>query len=468
MAFLKTANASEIRLFSTPRHFSEGWSKTRVASSNSEVNANLIGRASDILQQQFDPKDFLLTHATIVASVDTEDVTTEQASRYSRSDFQANRKFANFRVKSECEPWLNNNHDGWERELLLNTYRTFVGAENYVEHVQIPEQSKGKIIDAVARDIGPSVYIDILVATHRKHAALIQDIESGKMNSMSMGCHIAYSQCTKCGHVAQDETQMCHCIRYEKGNKFYDEFSQMHRVAELCGHRSDIESNRFIEASWVAVPAFQGAVARNILSPIEVSSTRLRQAQLILSQPPQSWDAEEMVQYAKAASLLARKAGFDFGDDEEGGGDDSGDSGGGNIIDELEDAVIKGVKTKVRKQIRDKMDPPPEVDESKSTTEDNDNVVNASLYETAVNALVKSASCDASLLNGVAEINQAFDIKVPVEIYQASLKVGSTRQYKSLKRFVRACGHTLGRTPTLDEAKTLIRLSNLLAARQSG
>ena len=60
-------------------------------------------------------------------------------------------------------------------------YPTFVGGHNFQEHVQIEEQSKGRIIDAVARDIGDSLYVDILVATHRKHAALVQDIQAGKM-----------------------------------------------------------------------------------------------------------------------------------------------------------------------------------------------------------------------------------------------------------------------------------------------
>lgn len=464
MAFLKTANASEVRLFTTPRHFEEGWTKTRTAS-RGPVTPNLVSRASDLLQDNFDPRNYLLSHATIVASVDTLDVDDGIANRFASPGFQVNRKFSNFRVKSECEPFLNSNNDGWERELLLNTYRTFVGSENYVEHVQIPEQSKGKIIDAVARDIGNSVYIDILVATNRKHANLIRDIESGKMNSMSMGCHIAYSQCTKCGHVAADETQMCHCVKYEKGNKFYDDYGHAHRVAELCGHKSDPDSNNFIEASWVAIPAFKGAVLRNILDPIQVSSKSVRQAQKILSQPPREWSPEEMSMYSKAAGFLSRAGGFDFGDDEEGEeGEDGGDS---NIVDDLEDAVLKSVKTKVKNQIRDKMNPKEETDPSEDTVEDG-NIINASsVYKASLNAMVRSASSDAALVNGVAEINNAFGIKVPVEIYQASLRVGSTNNYKSLGRFMRACGQKLGRTPTLDELKTLARLGNLLAARRS-
>ena len=56
------------------------------------------------------------------------------------------------------------------------------------EHSQLPELSKGFIVDAIARDVGHSVYIDILVATDKKHEQLVSDILSGRLNSLSMGC----------------------------------------------------------------------------------------------------------------------------------------------------------------------------------------------------------------------------------------------------------------------------------------
>ena len=54
----------------------------------------------------------------------------------------------------------------------------------------------------------------------------------------------------------------------KKGNVFYDEKGGQHRIAELCGHKTIDPTGaiNFVEASWVAVPAFRGAVARNILS----------------------------------------------------------------------------------------------------------------------------------------------------------------------------------------------------------
>jgi len=144
------------------------------------------------------------------------------------------------------------------------------------EHIQIPELSKGFILDAIARDIGPSVYIDILVATDKKHDALVQDILSGKMNSLSMGCISQFTICTKCGNVASDDASLCPCITVDgKGSTFVDEDGQEHKIAELIGHVSVPNSNVFIEASWVNTPAFAGAVRRNVLNEDESALAQL-------------------------------------------------------------------------------------------------------------------------------------------------------------------------------------------------
>ena len=46
-----------------------------------------------------------------------------------------------------------------------------------------------------------------------------------------------------------------------------DETGTPRRIAELCGHKSLPNGGvKFVEASWVATPAFPGAVKRNIVS----------------------------------------------------------------------------------------------------------------------------------------------------------------------------------------------------------
>jgi hypothetical protein len=184
---------------------------------------------------------------------------------------------SDYYIRPEHSQFVNNNGDCWERELLAKTYRTFIGANNYVEHVQIPEMSKGKIVDAALREVdlgvGPSgeklstYYVDLLVATSWKFPDICQKVLSGEYNAMSMGCLIAYSRCSRCGNVAADEAHQCEHIRFYRRNTFYDELGRQRITAEICGHKDDPSSVTFIDASWVRRPAFPGAVVRNVVAP---------------------------------------------------------------------------------------------------------------------------------------------------------------------------------------------------------
>jgi hypothetical protein len=238
-----------------------------------------------------------------MASVDTES-TGFPTGMQMFDGFQINRKFSDFYITPNTVKYINNNCDSWERRLLLSTFRTFIGAENYCEHVQIPELSKGKIVDAAARDIGESVYIDILVATERKHKPLIEAITSGQISALSMGCHVSYTICTKCGNVADDETQLCKHIKYEKGSTYFDIKGRKHKVAELCGHFTDPSSVKFIEGSWVANPAFTGAVMRKVLDPEEILTPIMRERiQAAFSRPVEVSNLNVMQKAAKLAPI---------------------------------------------------------------------------------------------------------------------------------------------------------------------
>lgn len=192
MAFIKYASATVTQPYVTPKT----WGKIRTASSDKNIPASIVDQANTILGGEFNPDQYLLTHATIVASVDTYEPANAKLGSVEDNGFTVNRKYGNYRIKPECDKFINNNLDSWDRDVLLQSYRTFVGSHNFVEHVQVEDLSKGRIIDAVARDIGDSVYIDILVATDRKHTDLVKAIESGQMNSMSMGCFLPNTQVT--------------------------------------------------------------------------------------------------------------------------------------------------------------------------------------------------------------------------------------------------------------------------------
>jgi hypothetical protein len=294
MAMLRTSTA-RVR---NPNIGGRGW-LNRVASDSkaSAVNKDVIAKYS--------PDEWLLSHVSIVASVDTElaDPTDPKS---------------NYLIKPEHSDFVNNNDDCWERELLKKCYHTFLGANNYVEHVQIPELSKGKIVDVALRevDLGKDVagnpnttlYVDLLVATNKKHEQLCQQIESGEFNAMSMGCLIQYSICSRCGNKAHDETEACEHIKYYKGNEFYDSNGKKRVIAELCGHKDDPESVKFIEASWVKNPAFPGAVLRSILNPPTEGIKKTKDEILETLSKNKDIPQDEHHEIIKNASIIDKKA----------------------------------------------------------------------------------------------------------------------------------------------------------------
>ena len=264
MATKRFANAIMAR---SDIHFDE-WMDEYRDQNEGLVTKDHVGRIAKQVLRKCDPTKYLLSHATIVASVDTDEPKDVKLGRRMERGVQIESRWPNFRIKPECEDIINNNGDAWERSLLLSTYRTFIGAPNYLEHIQLPELSKGFIVDAIARDLGKTCYVDILVATDRKHEMLVHDILAGHINAMSMGCISLFTICNCCGNVTVDDSQLCPCVLYDgKGTKFTDEDGIEHVLAELIGHVAVPNSNQFIEASWVRNPAFGGAMRRNILNP---------------------------------------------------------------------------------------------------------------------------------------------------------------------------------------------------------
>lgn len=180
MGFNKFAHAQIIK----PDIHLEVWDGIRAKT------ASFQGReATRVALQEYDPSNFMLSHCTIIASVDTENAGVP-VGKAMVDGFQVDRRYPDWLITTATSKYKNNNHDAWERKLLLSCFRTFIGGENYVEHIQIPELSKGKIIDAAARDIGDSIYVDILIATDRKHRPLIAAIQNRQLQTLSMGCFL--------------------------------------------------------------------------------------------------------------------------------------------------------------------------------------------------------------------------------------------------------------------------------------
>lgn len=242
----------------------------RLASGNGRMR---VARELEVDWKMFTPDRYLFSHCTIVASVATED--------------------NGYHIKPACSDLVNNNGNAWTNEVLLATFRTFVGGENYLEHVQVPELSKGKLLDAVLRPLtytdkegrtADIYYCDILVATDRKHDRLVNKIAKGELTTMSMGCLADWVTCSKCGKVLGDNMPNCHHLDNELMSKFRDKKGVERVVAELCGRSivgpdgkrvGDPKSVRFIEASWVERPAFYGAVLNHYVSELPQEAGRI-------------------------------------------------------------------------------------------------------------------------------------------------------------------------------------------------
>ncbi len=428
------------------------------------ASKSLVEQAREILGGQLDPSQHLITHCTIVASVDVKPVPGIKTGTHKVGSKTINRKWAEYLITADTDQYINNNQDCFSREVLLKSYRTFVGGHNFQEHVQIEEQSKGRIIDAVARDIGNSIYVDILVATDRKHAALVQDIESGELSTLSMGCVCDSTQCTKCGNVAVDETDLCDCIKYAKGNYFYDEAGNRRRIAELCGHPTMNETGgvRYIEASWVKVPAFTGAVLRNIITPsgISAQSDHIRR---VLASPPTAWTDQDSI---KVASL--HLAGEDPPAEEPQAEPAPPPDDLGAAEDKLYKSVKDRVVSRIEKELKEQADGPKPATLPDGSMSTNENITRmAVLHQKLLNGMVRVASTPKDLIQNLAVVNTAFGISVSKDIYRMAYKIGSRHKYASDKDFLEACVKHAGRSITPAEIRTLIRVGSLLS-RQEG
>lgn len=232
------------------------------------VGNKRIARDVVVDWSKFNVDDYLLTHCSIVCSVEVED--------------------NGYHIVPPCEELVNANGNAWSTPVLISTFKTFIGAENFIEHVQIPELSKGKILDAILRPVvyeGKSgakanvLYCDILVATDRKYIDLIDSIESGKLDTLSMGCIAHVVQCSQCGREIDDSMKNCIHLDHKMFQTFVDESGVERIVAELCGKSyidqttgkrvGDPNSVTFIEASWVDKPAFKGAVINHFISQVD-------------------------------------------------------------------------------------------------------------------------------------------------------------------------------------------------------
>jgi hypothetical protein len=450
-------------------------------------------RTARIILQEYDPTKYMLSHATIVASVDVENAPAPLG-RHFVDGFEVDRKYSDYYITPKTVRWVNNNKDSFERKLLLASFKTFIGANSYVEHVQIPELSKGRIIDAAARDIGDSVYIDILIANELKHAPLIRAIKSGQLGTLSMGCSTAFTICSKCGNVAFDEAQLCTHIKYFKGSEFKDEKGISRITGELCGHYTIPDSTKFIEASWVGNPAFTGAVLRNILS--EGVGGFDKKIQMAFSLPERTVDPNSML---KAARLILGEGEFipDDMPEEKKPEEEKKEDPLQKAVSDLTEALRNQAIENIRKELSQK-----EVNDIRAV---NPNSQNESLIKSAVKheewrkiakfvisfvgktqarrvvhglilhknggwSLIKKAGFTGKEILAISRVLDLMTKKSFIagetRVYRTVLDVGGTGPYEDVESYLAACRQALGRVVTGNEAAKLLEKGRLYALGQ--
>ncbi len=490
MAFLKYANAP---LQKAGIQFAE-WDAIRRNALSPEPDFQR--RTAKVILQEYDPAKYMLSHATIVASVDVDNASAPLGKHFV-DGFEIDRRSSDYYITPDTSRFINNNHDAFERKLLLGSFKTFIGAYSYVEHVQLPELSKGRIIDAAARDVGDSVYIDILIANELKHAPLIRAIKNGQLGTLSMGCSTATTTCSKCGNVAEDETQLCACVRFFKGSEFIDELGKKRRVAELCGHYTDPNSVRFIEASWVANPAFKGAVLRNIISADDIKNVG-NKLHVAFSSPGPVADPTTMMKAARN-SLLHRLA-----QDAENPSMDVPETPAPKAplqkaVDDLAAALKDQAIEHVRKEIN--QSEAAKVREVVDENKQNESLIRSAmqhqqwrriakfvisfvgkprarkvlqglvLYKAGGWPAVRTAGMTGRDILAVSRVLDVMTKKSSMagetRVYRTVLSVGGTAPYRDEETYLAACRQVLGRVVTGNEAARLLEKGRLYASGRS-
>ena len=382
-----------------------------------------------------------------------------------------------------------------------NSYVLFNGvAVHNCEHLQIPELSKGKIVDAVARDIGESVYVDILVATERKHKPLVASIESGQLKTLSMGAQVRGTVCSKCGNYAEDETQLCNHIKYFKGGDFYDASGKKRKIAEICGHLiEEPGSCRFIEASWVANPAFTGAVLRNILSPSDIAKVG-NKIMVAFNTPSTPANSDSMLKAARRAVPEKVRRVFaqgDFGTDpQEPKKEDTKPKKDSDPLSKAVDDLTTTIRDHVTEKIRSEMTKDEVSNFNLDENNTNESIIKSALKTPQWRAIAKSvlASTNKSqakkLLLGLIlhkhggwkevvktgafnghellAISRQIDLMSKrsfkageSRIYRTVLAVNGVSPHKDTDGFLAACRSVLGRDLTADEKVSLTEKGRL-------
>ena len=195
---------------------------------------------------------------------------------------------------------FNENHDmwGWEGELMkkradsLHTYQTWEGKPVCIQHKNTsPLDHFGKVLSCWPNHEQQSVYM--LLATDKTlNPDLAKRIERGIINKVSMGCAVAWSNCTVCGSTAYRESDYCDHLKFQKGQLLPVDSSMNYNKSACIGTRvrvgEDCHDSTGQEMSWVANPAFVNAVSIETFKTAETQRPNVSDQYTIVSKILQS------------------------------------------------------------------------------------------------------------------------------------------------------------------------------------
>jgi len=177
--------------------------------------------------------------------------------------------------KEGVRSWnFNGNKDYFPRKELEAAYETFVGRNIFLDHnSESSLYSIGKIIDALPIDDKETgeFYIELVGKIDRTlHPEICRKIETGELNSTSMGCSVDESMCSICGKVLHsDADDKCEHMGMNLGKEFPAEIDLPEyniKKGDLIPCFSINKGIVFNEDSIVGVPADPSAVIKTVLS----------------------------------------------------------------------------------------------------------------------------------------------------------------------------------------------------------
>lgn len=177
----------------------------------------------------------------------------------------------------------NGNGDYFPKKEIESAYQTFIGKGIYLDHnASSVMYSVGKIIDAFPT-IDPDNKewsISCLAKIDRKlHPEIARKVETGELNTVSMGCSCGESKCSVCGTILRtDDDPKCEHL---SPGKLMHEFEAEIDIPEYGIHKGQTVKSfainsqiNFNELSLVGVPAWPRAFVTTILSNLKDSISK--------------------------------------------------------------------------------------------------------------------------------------------------------------------------------------------------